>query len=73
MRYHCSRCNHVFEAPADKDGHGGELQCPACKAEAGLEKKSAKTPLPMMLFAGFLAGALLASVVGGALSLAAGG
>lgn len=72
MQYHCSRCNHVFAAPAGKDGDGGELQCPGCKAEAGLEP-TVKTPLPMLLFAGFLAGALLASVVGGALSLTAGG
>lgn len=72
MQYHCSRCNHVFAAPAGKDGDGGELQCPACKAEAGLEP-AAKTPLPMVLFAVFLAGALLASVVGGAWTLASGG
>jgi hypothetical protein len=72
MQYHCSRCHHVFDAPAEADGHGGELRCPACKAEAGLEK-AAKTPLPMFLFAGFLAGALLAAVVGGALTLTSGG
>lgn len=72
MQYHCSRCHQKFAAPAESDGHGGELRCPACKAEAGLEK-TAKKPLPMVLFAGFLAGALLASVVGGALTLASGG
>ena len=33
MQYHCSRCHYVLEAPAGKDGDGGELQCPRCKAE----------------------------------------
>ncbi|HEY8377814.1 MAG TPA: hypothetical protein VIK91_15065 [Nannocystis sp.] len=78
MRYHCSRCHYVLTAPAGKDGDGGELQCPRCKAEAGLEPK-AKAPLPMVLFAAFLAFALVAVVTslvvgmsGGAPGLGAG-
>lgn len=71
MQYHCSRCHYVLEAPAGKDGDGGELQCPRCKAEAGLEPK-AKAPLPMVLFATFLAFALVAVVASLVVSTAAG-
>ncbi len=67
MQYHCSRCHAVF----GKEGEGGEMHCPRCKAEAGLEPEH-KIPRPMMLFAAFLASALVASAVGGALSIAAG-
>ena len=61
MRYHCSRCHYVLTAPAGKDGDGGELQCPRCKAEAGLEPKT-RAPLPMKLFAAVLAFAVVAVV-----------
>ena len=61
MQYHCSRCHYVLTAPAGTDGDGGELQCPRCKAEAGLEPK-AGLPLPMVLFAAFLASAFVAVV-----------
>lgn len=71
MQYHCSRCHYVLTAPAGKDGDGGELQCPRCKAEAGLEPK-AKVPLPMMLFAAFLAFAFLAVVASLVVSRAGG-
>jgi len=59
MQYHCSRCHYVLTAPAGKDGDGGELTCPRCKAEAGLEPQ-AVTPLPMKLFAAFLGLSLVA-------------
>lgn len=82
MQYHCSRCHEVFTAPAGKDGEGGEggghgghgggeLHCPRCKAEAGLEPEH-KAPRAMMLFAAFLAGAVVAATVGGVLSISAG-
>lgn len=71
MQYHCARCHHVFTAPAGKDGDGGELHCPRCKAEAGLEPAH-KVSRSMMLFAALLAGAVVASAVGGVLSLSAG-
>lgn len=71
MRYHCSRCHYVLEAPAGKDGDGGELHCPRCKAEAGLEPQH-KAPLAMMLFSAVLLGALVASALGGAVALASG-
>lgn len=71
MQYHCSRCHYRLEAPAGKDGDGGELQCPRCKAEAGLEPVKG-TPMPMWYFAVFLLGALVASAVGGVLTLASG-
>lgn len=67
MQYHCSRCHEVFAAGKE----GGELHCPRCKAEAGLEPEH-KVPGPMMMFAAFLASALVASAVGGVLSIAAG-
>lgn len=71
MRYHCARCHFVLTAPAGKDGDGGELHCPRCKAEAGLEPQ-AKAPLAMMLFSAVLVGALVASATFGALTLASG-
>jgi hypothetical protein len=62
MQYHCSRCHYVLTAPAGKDGDGGELQCPRCKAEAGLEP-AVRPPLPMKLFAAVLGLSLIAVVV----------
>lgn len=59
MQYHCSRCHYVLTAPAGTDGDGGELQCPRCKAEAGLEPQL-RPPLPMKLFAAFLGLSLVA-------------
>ncbi len=68
MQYHCSRCHQRITGPAE----GGEPDhCPRCKAEAGLEPDKA-TPLPMMLFAAFLGTAVLASVVGGVVSVMSG-
>jgi len=45
------------------------MHCPKCKAEAGLEPVK-RAPLPMLLFAAFLATAVLATAVSGVLSLA---
>ncbi len=72
MEYHCSRCHKRFSAAPDAalSEHGGDgLHCPQCKAEAGLEPVK-KAPLPMILFAVFLGTAVLATAVGGLLSLA---
>jgi len=72
MEYNCSRCHERFSAPADAalSEHGGAgIHCPKCKAEAGLEPVK-RAPLPMILFAAFLGTALLATAVGGLLSLA---
>ncbi len=72
MEYHCSRCHKRFSAPADAahSEHGGDaMHCPRCKAEAGLEPVK-RAPVPMILFAVFLASAVLATAVGGLLSLA---
>jgi len=69
MEYHCSRCHERFSASADAAEHGSHLHCPKCKAEAGLEPVK-RTPLPMLLFAVFLGTAVLATTVGGVLSLA---
>lgn len=72
MEYHCSRCHERFSASADAAAseHGGAgLRCPKCKAEAGLEPVK-RAPLPMVLFAVFLGTAVLATAVGGLLSLA---
>ncbi|PCC67762.1 hypothetical protein SAMN02745121_02398 [Nannocystis exedens] len=71
MQYHCSRCHYVLTAPAGTDGDGGELQCPRCKAEAGLEPQHA-TPLPMKLFAAFLGLSLVAVVASLVMSVAPG-
>ena len=59
MEYHCSRCHKRFSAAADatQSEHGGDaMRCPRCKAEAGLEPVKG-APLPMILFAVFLASA----------------
>ena len=45
------------------------MHCPKCKVEAGLEPVK-RAPLPMLLFAAFLATAVLATAVSGVLSLA---
>ncbi|MCY0995450.1 hypothetical protein OV079_19855 [Nannocystis pusilla] len=71
MQYHCSRCHYVLTAPAGTDGDGGELQCPRCKAEAGLEAQHAP-PLPMKLFAVFLGLSLVAVVASLVMSVAPG-
>lgn len=65
MQYHCSRCHQRFAGPAE----GAPEHCPRCKAEAGLEPDK-RAPLAMLLFAAFLATAVLASVVGGAVAVA---
>ncbi|MBL8973284.1 MAG: hypothetical protein JNK56_22045 [Myxococcales bacterium] len=67
MQYHCSRCHQRITGPAE----GEPDHCPRCKAEAGLEPVKA-TPLPMMLFAAFLGTAVVASVVGGVVSVMSG-
>lgn len=74
MEYHCSRCHQRFQASAEAalSEHGGErTRCPRCKAEAGLEPVK-RTPLPMILFAVFLGTAVLATALGGIVSLASG-
>lgn len=72
MQYHCSRCHYVLTAPAGKDGDGGELHCPRCKAEAGLEPQYA-APLPMKLFAAVLGLALVAVLASLLVSVLSGG
>lgn len=61
MHYVCSRCHHHFSATTE-----GELACPQCKAEAGLEPEHA-VPLPMKLFGMVLAGVLVLAMGGGLL------
>lgn len=72
MEYHCSRCHQRFAAPkteGEQELHG--LHCPRCKAEAGLEPVK-PAPLPMILFAAFLGTALLATTIGGIVSMVSG-
>ncbi len=78
MQYRCSRCHTHFRGPehakADggDDSHGGEgLSCPQCKAEAGLEPVK-RVPPAMLMFAMFLGTALIASVVGGLVTMVSG-
>lgn len=61
MHYVCSRCHHQFSAEGE-----GELACPRCKAEAGLEPVHG-VPLPMKLFGMVLAFVLVLAVGGGLL------
>ena len=67
MEFHCSRCHERFKGPEG----GAAEHCPKCKAEAGLEPVK-RTPLPMMLFAAFLATAVVATAVGGIVSMVSG-
>jgi hypothetical protein len=67
MEFHCSRCHERFAGPEG----GAPEHCPKCKAEAGLEPVK-RTPLPMMLFAAFLATAVVATAVGGIVSMVSG-
>ena len=67
MEFHCSRCHERFKGP--EEGETGH--CPKCKAEAGLEPVK-RTPLPMMLFAAFLATAGVATAVAGIVSMVSG-
>ncbi len=64
MEFHCSRCHERFKGPES----GEPEHCPKCKAEAGLEPVK-RTPVPMMLFAAFLATAVVATAVGGIVSM----
>lgn len=61
MQYVCARCHYAFSAEA-----GGELACPQCKAEAGLEPVHG-VPFPMKLFGMVLAGVLVLALGGGLL------
>lgn len=61
MHYVCARCHQEFSAAAE-----GELACPRCKAEAGLEPVHG-VPLPMKLFGMVLAFVLVLAVGGGLL------
>ncbi len=61
MHYVCARCHLEFSAAAE-----GELACPRCKAEAGLEPVH-RVPLPMKLFGMVLAGVLVLALGGGLL------
>ena len=67
MEFHCSRCHERFKGPED----GAAAHCPKCKAEAGLEPIK-RPPVPMMLFAAFLATAVVATAVGGIVSMVSG-
>lgn len=69
MEYNCSRCHQRFAAPpssSEQELH--DLHCPRCKAEAGLEPVK-PTSVPMILFAAFLGTAVVATAVGGILSI----
>ncbi|MCB9567167.1 MAG: hypothetical protein H6710_08165 [Myxococcales bacterium] len=68
MEYRCARCHEKFAVADGEEAHA----CPRCKAEAGLEPVK-KVPKPMMLFGVFLGCALVATVVGGVLSVVRGG
>ncbi len=61
MHYVCARCHQGFSAEAE-----GELACPRCKAEAGLEPEHG-VPLPMKVFGMVLTGVLVLALGGGAL------
>lgn len=62
MHYLCARCHHEFTAEAE-----GELSCPNCKAEAGLEPKHG-VPVAMKLFGMVLAAVVVFALGGGVLS-----
>ena len=68
MEYRCARCHTKFAVADGEEPHA----CPSCKAEAGLEPVK-KVPMPMALFGLVLGCALIASVVGGVLSVVRGG
>ncbi len=62
MHYTCARCHHQFTAESD-----GELSCPNCKAEAGLEPEHG-VPVAMKLFGMVLAAVAVFAVGGGVVS-----
>ncbi|MCA9655550.1 MAG: hypothetical protein H6712_06030 [Myxococcales bacterium] len=68
MSYRCARCHHEFSAPSEGEG---ELACPSCGAEAGLEPIHG-IPLAMKLFGMLVAGVVVLAVGGGLLSRLAG-
>jgi hypothetical protein len=61
VHYVCARCHLAFSAAAE-----GDLACPRCKAEAGLEPVHG-VPLPMKLFGLALTFVLVLAVGGGLL------
>lgn len=62
MHYLCARCHHEFTAEAE-----GEIACPQCKAEAGLEPVHG-VPVAMKLFGMVLAAVVVFAVGGGLVS-----
>ena len=62
MHYLCARCHHEFTAEA-----GGELACPNCGAEAGLEPVHG-VPIAMKVFGMVLAAVVVFAIGGGLLS-----
>ena len=66
MHYLCARCHHEFTASTE-----GELACPNCKAEAGLEQEHG-VPVAMKLFGMILAAVAVSAIGGGLLSRLAG-
>lgn len=59
MHYVCARCHHEFTAEG-----GGELACPRCKAEAGLEPVHG-IPIAMKLFGMLLVAVAVLALGGG--------
>lgn len=68
MSYRCARCHHEFSAPSEGEG---ELACPNCKAEAGLEPIHG-IPFAMKLFGMVVVGVVVLALGGGVLSRLAG-
>ena len=66
MQFRCARCHHEFSASSEGEGEG-ELACPNCKAEAGLEPIHG-IPFAMKLFGMLLAGVVVLALGGGLLS-----
>ncbi|MCA9710105.1 MAG: hypothetical protein KDK70_29975 [Myxococcales bacterium] len=62
MHYLCARCHHEFAAEAE-----GEIACPNCKAEGGLERVHG-VPVAMKLFGMVLAAVAVFALGGGLVS-----
>lgn len=61
MHYVCARCHLEFTPKAEAEG---ELSCPRCKAEAGLEPVHG-IPIAMKLFGMLLAAVVVLALGGG--------
>ena len=62
MHYLCARCHHEFAVEGE-----GELVCPSCGAEAGLEPIHG-VPVAMKIFGMVLAAVVVFAIGGGLVS-----